>query len=437
MYGTNSKWMEDYLPLIRDIKLRDLIMPGSHDSGTYSTKGIGKELAITQDISIKEQLEIGCRYLDLRYAGKGSGAKDVYIYHSIWPSIKFDDALLEIACFLKESPKEFITIKVQQEGHGANAQQKEYMINLFQQYFGKKMLTGKDEWWDSQTSTLGQVVDKKKNLFVCADKNLIDREGLTAETEGNDPIPIYAELLRKSSAIGIWDRDLEFVDSWYNTDEIPELYEKARANMIKVKMVSKKNSANFPKFHISQMILSAQSSAASIWKYIYEFDLPDPREMTEELHKDKELSLFMRDHMDKFKVNILLLDFVSWNPSLLKYLIGTNIKEELIINKCWMGAVDFTEEANKLVTRENCLFVPDPMIEFCHGKQEMELLCKNERKNLCNKTFYVAYKYGEDGPLICKCFPLTYNLPLLITYDVVDQKLHNDAGILVQAKLKS
>jgi hypothetical protein len=170
LYGNNSQWMKDYLPFLKDKKVIELTFVGSHDSGTYRAHGILQDLAICQNISIKSQLELGIRYLDLRYAARGKRPKDVWVYHGPTPSIKFENALLEIAYFLKNSPEEFITVKMQQEGK-TNVDQKNFIISLLHKLFSGRMVTSKDKWWNLETVTLGQVLQNKKNLWICADAN--------------------------------------------------------------------------------------------------------------------------------------------------------------------------------------------------------------------------------------------------------------------------
>jgi 1-phosphatidylinositol phosphodiesterase len=137
LYGNNSNWMGKYLPFLRDKKIIELTIPGSHDSGTYKTTGALKELALTQNISILQQLQLGIRYLDLRYAAKGSGRKDVWIFHGPFHSMKFENALREISDFLEKEPQEFIVIKCQREGD-TDPDQYDYIVELFQTYFGKE-----------------------------------------------------------------------------------------------------------------------------------------------------------------------------------------------------------------------------------------------------------------------------------------------------------
>lgn len=245
---------------------------------------------------------------------------------------------------------------------------------------------------------------------------------------------VYAKLLKKHAEWGIWDRNLHFIDSWHNTDIESELCQRITKNMGEVKMRSEQNPM-FDKLHIAQMVLTGQFGPGRILRYLFAIDSPRVKLLAQKLHKEKELMLFVRDNMDEFRINCALLDFVDYQPALIRYLIMTNIDEKLIIKKCWMDDIDFTEDVKKLVTRGNSLLVADPIIELCFLKKELEKACEDECKNFTNKVIFIVYKYGENGPLIAKGFPLIYNLPILVTYDIGDQKLHKDALKLMETKL--
>ena len=52
---------------IGDRPLKDIVIPGSHDAGTYVMQNsIDNNSSQCQEISILQQLEEGSRYLDLR-----------------------------------------------------------------------------------------------------------------------------------------------------------------------------------------------------------------------------------------------------------------------------------------------------------------------------------------------------------------------------------
>lgn len=122
-----NKWMGDLYqkyPAFGDIRINRLLMPGSHDSGTCKMSSSAK----TQSQTIKEQLEQGMRYLDIRpkvhdstyYVQHGEtgpdGSADLGHYSS---DLDPDDAsnnkyiFKQIRDFLKGHPYEILILKFQ------------------------------------------------------------------------------------------------------------------------------------------------------------------------------------------------------------------------------------------------------------------------------------------------------------------------------------
>lgn len=77
-----------------NLTLKQICIPGSHDAGMHSTKNWARGLAITQHFSLKEQLEHGCRYFDLR--PRFIDGKGLYIYHGASDGPKMDVILKDI-----------------------------------------------------------------------------------------------------------------------------------------------------------------------------------------------------------------------------------------------------------------------------------------------------------------------------------------------------
>lgn len=83
-------WMHDLAGHIGGRRLREVAIPGSHHSGAYNltnakTVGFGRAWADAQSLTIKQQLEAGVRYLDLRlmyYAGVLGLQEGVYVAHT-------------------------------------------------------------------------------------------------------------------------------------------------------------------------------------------------------------------------------------------------------------------------------------------------------------------------------------------------------------------
>ena len=116
----SADWMAD---LSDDKRLCELVLPGTHDSGTQFV-----QLAFfskCQARSIGQQLEAGFRYLDIRLGEDESG--ELQLMHGSTrcktgaltkSSLKLDDVLAECCDFLDAHPTETVVFAVKQE-HGA------------------------------------------------------------------------------------------------------------------------------------------------------------------------------------------------------------------------------------------------------------------------------------------------------------------------------
>ena len=87
LYGNNPNWMEIYAKKLKDKKIINLIVPGTHDSGTYRVFNVIKDVAKCQNFSIKRQLELGIRYLDIRYSAKSK--KKRWCMDLSWPKSEY------------------------------------------------------------------------------------------------------------------------------------------------------------------------------------------------------------------------------------------------------------------------------------------------------------------------------------------------------------
>lgn len=100
---TYINWMKD---LKDEIRLKDVVIPGSHDAGTQ-----GMVIwAETQEHSVLTQLNSGVRYFDVRVAESGGELK---IFHSIIKGQKFDDVADMFVEFIEKNPTEFLIIDFQ------------------------------------------------------------------------------------------------------------------------------------------------------------------------------------------------------------------------------------------------------------------------------------------------------------------------------------
>jgi hypothetical protein len=91
-----GNWMGDNIGTLRDKRLSQLVMPGSHDAGQYTEEAV---LTRTQTLSIGGQLAYGVRYFDLRPV-KADGK--IRIHHDFDAIVPLQDVLDQVRNFLKD-----------------------------------------------------------------------------------------------------------------------------------------------------------------------------------------------------------------------------------------------------------------------------------------------------------------------------------------------
>lgn len=98
----SQRWMS---ALNDSLNLKDICIPGSHDAGMYSTSffQLGQGLALTQSKNIREQLDFGIRYFDLRpeYDSSKSGENRFNVYHGPAAGPLIKDILNDIKSFFE------------------------------------------------------------------------------------------------------------------------------------------------------------------------------------------------------------------------------------------------------------------------------------------------------------------------------------------------
>lgn len=107
----NSTWMAN---IKDDVLINEIVMPGSHDAGSYKMVWLGE----TQQFTIDEQLQMGVRYFDIRVNKK----EDKYvIFHSIINGVEFLPILESIKNFIINNPTEVLFLDFQHfEGNSQN-----------------------------------------------------------------------------------------------------------------------------------------------------------------------------------------------------------------------------------------------------------------------------------------------------------------------------
>lgn len=125
--GNKSGWMEKTFSAAPQTRLRDMVIPGTHDTGTYAitsssdldpddsswyygfAKSTVANWAKTQDLRVYDQLRQGIRYLDLRVTRYNG---DFWITHGMI-SVRLSTVLADVRQFAQEHPKEVLLLDFQ------------------------------------------------------------------------------------------------------------------------------------------------------------------------------------------------------------------------------------------------------------------------------------------------------------------------------------
>ncbi|MBL4605282.1 MAG: hypothetical protein JKY02_06395 [Flavobacteriaceae bacterium] len=196
-----TNWMGRMNPIIGEIKLKDLILPGSHDSGTkeiscpFGFNGMGR----CQSKSISEQLRIGIRFFDFYVKSvlffppftATIPYEDFMIYHGACSTpLTIESVMNEINDFLSlpESSQEIVMIHFTKLGFSKNKTQDD-LLNILTTYNGdlnqKCVSRPRPASIASATHmTVNQLLDNGKQLIL-----LFDYEsGDPATIEANYPV---------------------------------------------------------------------------------------------------------------------------------------------------------------------------------------------------------------------------------------------------------
>jgi len=110
--STNANWMRNLSAYVGNRPLNQIVIPGTHDTGTYMMTGLSR----TQARNITEQLNDGIRYLDLRI-GILDGTGQV-IHHDIdYVGPKVDDVLRDVGTWLASHAGEIVILKMSHFDH--------------------------------------------------------------------------------------------------------------------------------------------------------------------------------------------------------------------------------------------------------------------------------------------------------------------------------
>ncbi|MCQ2817209.1 MAG: hypothetical protein MJ252_08090 [archaeon] len=128
-------WVKEFLSDCEKVSLENIVIPGTHDSGISlnlkegakqkeMTKALNKlggvdKNTYTQYFNLREQMNIGVRFFDIRYRYNGGESNHYYKFKLHHGPIDFDSylsqALRDAVSFLNECKEDFIIYKIKLE----------------------------------------------------------------------------------------------------------------------------------------------------------------------------------------------------------------------------------------------------------------------------------------------------------------------------------
>lgn len=170
-WRAHPRWMNEMREEIKDVKMRNLFIPGTHDSGSYKykfTENLVTKYAITQDDDIRTQLLHGIRYLDLRVGHYRKAENAFYIVHSIVRFQPLVEVLAAVKDFVDET-NEIVIVDFQEfpQGFHPNATQIHQKLVQFIYDNLRDHLVEPFGTWDV---TMNDLWEKRGNVIIGYDK---------------------------------------------------------------------------------------------------------------------------------------------------------------------------------------------------------------------------------------------------------------------------
>ncbi|KAG7160236.1 PI-PLC X domain-containing protein 1-like 2 [Homarus americanus] len=160
-------WMSSLSEQLSGVALRDLVIPGVHDSGTYTpyTSSSDNSLlkyAITQDESIYNQLVFGQRYIDLRVGYfTGDPEEPYWVVHGLTVWRPFTDVLRQLRDFIQDTG-EVVLVEVGGFTFFETSEEHEGCIDLITRELGDLMAPSSHGW----DTPLGDLLQSPSSLIV-------------------------------------------------------------------------------------------------------------------------------------------------------------------------------------------------------------------------------------------------------------------------------
>ncbi|XP_030384337.1 PI-PLC X domain-containing protein 1 [Scaptodrosophila lebanonensis] len=173
-------WMNEQRLLVGNKRLRDLFIPGTHDSGSYRPnfdpllrENLVTKYSLTQDDDIRGQLMHGVRYLDIRVGYYRASHEKFFIYHGITKQRPLQEVINQVRDFVHETNEIVIFgLKEFPVGFGKGLGVHRLLVSYLREQFGELIVHPSLSW----RATLRDIWTRKQNVIIAYDKHAIVQE---------------------------------------------------------------------------------------------------------------------------------------------------------------------------------------------------------------------------------------------------------------------
>ncbi|XP_043864903.1 PI-PLC X domain-containing protein 1 [Drosophila mojavensis] len=171
----HPRWMTNWHSGLGDLRLRDLFIPGTHDSGSYRPnfdpllrESLVTKYALTQDDDIRGQLLHGARYLDIRVGFYRPSEEKFFIYHGITKQRPLKEVIQQVKDFVQETNEIVIFgLKEFPVGFGKNLAVHHLLVAYLREQFGDFIVHPSLTWH----ATLRDIWKRQQNVILAYDKS--------------------------------------------------------------------------------------------------------------------------------------------------------------------------------------------------------------------------------------------------------------------------
>ncbi|XP_042897490.1 PI-PLC X domain-containing protein 3 isoform X2 [Parasteatoda tepidariorum] len=210
-------WMEENSDYLSHLKLSEIMIPGSHDSGSFyyhKESGPLTKYKYAQEENIFTQMVYGLRYFDLRVGHYKYCEDKYYINHNFLRtehSVK--SVLRQVLQFLRVTKKEIIILDFHNFPIGFNSEEiHEKLIVMIIRFFGPFLIPTTDDY---KNATMSYLWEHNKRVLVSYDNPIREKyfQNLMwpsiERAWGNKQHPqdlksYFEEVFEKSAPEGLW-----------------------------------------------------------------------------------------------------------------------------------------------------------------------------------------------------------------------------------------